>query len=688
MSDRPYPEAREGDQVDDLHGVRVADPYRWLEDPDSPETRRWIEAENALSSERFGRVPERAAIRSRLTELWNYERTSPPEREGSRWFFSKNDGLQNQAVLYWLDRIDGAPKVLLDPNHLSKDGTVALSALEISQDGDRIAYALSEGGSDWMEWHVRDVATGHDLSDRIRWSKFSGASWTKDQRGFFYSRYPEPGQKGALEDANYFHKLYYHRIGAPQSEDELVYEDRDHKERGFEGSVTEDGKHLVIHVWEGTDRKNRLYTRDLTKKNAPVVKLFDAFDAAYHFVGNVGSTFFVKTDLDAPRGRLIAFDLAKPDRAHWREVLPQGPNKLEFATLIGGGILAGWLENAHTTVSFHGRDGAKKREIALPGLGSAGGFGGKSEDKETFYSFTSFTHPGSIYRLDLATGQSTLWRRPAVKFDPDDYVTEQVFYPGKDGTRIPMFLVMKKGLPKTGDRPTYLYGYGGFNISLTPAFAPSLLVWLERGGVFAQPNLRGGGEFGEDWHRAGMLENKQTVFDDFAAAGQALVSLGITRPDEIAIAGGSNGGLLVGASIVQHPELFGAAVIQVGVLDMLRFHKFTIGHAWASEYGTADDPAQFRTLLAYSPLHNLKRGTHYPATLIMTGDHDDRVVPAHSFKFAAALQKAQGGRAPILIRVETEAGHGAGKPTTKLIDEAADKWAFLIDALAASRSLE
>jgi prolyl oligopeptidase len=517
---------------------------------------------------------------------------------------------------------------------------------------------------------------------------FSGASWATGGVGFLYSRYPEPKAGDDLEEANYFHKVYFHKLGTPQSDDQLVAEDAEHKTWGFDAKFSEDQRYVIITVWDGTDRRNRLWFKE-NKKGAPIVKLFNDFDAAYAFVGNVGSTFYVHTDLDAPRARMVKLDVkavgtgaktaGKPKLI---EVIPQhATDKLEGASLLAGGMVATWLRNAHTVNTQHDLNGKLIRDIALPSIGTTSGFSGKSKDAETYYAFTSFTYPTVIYHLDLTTGVSTEWKRPSVKFNPDAYETKQVFYPSSDGVQVPMFIVHKKGLAYDGNNPTYLYGYGGFNISLTPAFSVPLVAWLERGGVFAQPSLRGGGEFGEDWHQAGMLKNKQQVFDDFSAAARYLIAQKVTSSRRLGIGGGSNGGLLVGASITQHPELFGAAVAMVGVLDMLRFHKFTIGHAWVSEYGSADDQDMFPVLLKYSPLHNLKAGTSYPPTLITTADHDDRVVPAHSFKFAAALQAAQGGPAPVIIRIDVKAGHGAGKPTSKLIDEAADRWAFLLGAL-------
>ncbi|MFS8804769.1 prolyl oligopeptidase family serine peptidase [Synechococcus sp. R55.6] len=665
--------------VDIYHGQAVPDPYRWLEDLDSEQTRAWIEAQNHLTFNYLQQIPARQRIRERLTQLWNYEKYSQPFKEGGRYFYFKNDGLQNQSVLYTQESLEGQARVLLDPNTFSEDGTVALSGIAISRDGRYLAYGLSRSGSDWQEWKVRDIETGEDLPDHLRWVKFSGASWTLDGQGFFYSRYDEPAPGSEYESVNYFQKLYYHRLGTSQSEDVLVYHRPDQKEWGFAGGVTEDGNYLIISVWRGTDPKNLIFYKDLRDPQSPVVELIREFEAEYSFVGNDGSRFWLLTDCQAPRRRLVAIDLEQPDRV--QEVIPEAEETLQGVSLINNQFVAFYLKDAHTQIKTFALDGTYLGEIPLPGLGSASGFGGKRYDTETFYTFTSFTTPPTIYRYDFTSGTSTLFRQPQVDFDPQAYEVQQVFYTSKDGTRIPMFLVHRRGLARTGDHPTLLYGYGGFGISLTPSFSVGLVAWLEMGGVYAQPSLRGGGEYGEEWHQAGTKLNKQKVFDDFIAAAEWLIAHGYTNPAKLAISGGSNGGLLVGACLVQRPELFAAALPAVGVFDMLRFHKFTIGWAWISEYGSPENPEEFKALYAYSPLHNLKPGTAYPATLITTADHDDRVVPAHSFKFAAALQAAQGGSQPILIRIDTKAGHGAGKPTSKLIEEAADRWAFLVQVL-------
>lgn len=672
-----YPPSPTVDQVDLYHGIAVSDPYRWLEDPNSEETQAWITAQNEVTFGYLNALPERDALQQRLTELWNYERYSIPFKRGDRYFFYKNDGLQNQSVLYTLTDLDAEPQLLLDPNTLSSDGTVALSGVAITEAGDRLAYGISKSGSDWQEWSVRDVASGEDLPDRIRWVKFSEAAWTQDGQGFFYSRYDEPNEASQLEEVNYFQKLYYHRLGTPQSEDQLIYHRPDQKEWGFSGDVTDDGRYLVISVWKGTERKNLVFYKDLTQPNSSVVELISEFQAQFSLIDSEANRLWFRTDWQAPKGRAIAIELDRPEPHDWQEVIPEAEETLQGINLVNGQWIASYLKDARTQVKRFTLDGSPLDEIQLPGIGSAGGFGGKREDRETFYSFTSFTRPTAIYRLDLTTGASQLLRQPQVSFNPEDYQSEQVFYPSRDGTEIPMFISYKKGLERHGQNPTILYGYGGFNVSLTPAFSPAHLVWMEQGGIYAVPNLRGGGEYGETWHQAGTKLNKQNVFDDFIAAAEWLISHQYTRPAKLAISGGSNGGLLVGACLIQRPELFGAALPAVGVMDMLRFPKFTIGWAWCSDYGSPENPDEFAALYAYSPLHNLKPGISYPATLVTTADHDDRVVPAHSFKFAAALQAAQASEAPVLIRIETKAGHGAGKPTTKQIEEAADKWAFL-----------
>jgi prolyl oligopeptidase len=685
----PTPSRRHVAHADDYHGTEVRDPYRWLEDTESDSTRAWIEAQNCRTFAWLGEVPERAHLRDRLTRLWNYERYSVPVRRGGRYFWTRNDGLQNQAVLYWQPALAAEPRVLLDPNPWREDGTMALAGWSPSPDGRLLAYAVADGGSDWREVRVRDVDGGADRPDLLRWVKFSGMSWTRDNAGFFYSRYPEP-PGDALRAANRFHRLYYHRVGTPQSEDILVYERLDRPDWGAGGQVSEDGRSLIIVPWLGTDSRNRLYYVDLGDPMRPnvrgeVVRLVDTLEASYRFVGSVGPVLYLLTTLDAPRGRVIAVDPRAPDRAAWREIIPQGEATINTAQMIGGRFVISYLEDAHARLSVFATDGRPLGDIALPTLGTVGGVSGRPDETELFYAFTSYLHPTTIYRHDLASGTGTVLRAPRVDFDASRYETRQVFYRSRDGTRVPMFLTHRRGLTRDGRNPTYLTGYGGFNVSQVPAFSVSHLAWLELGGVLAVPNLRGGGEYGEDWHRAGMLERKQTVFDDFIAAAEWLIGERYTSPERLAIAGGSNGGLLVGAVLNQRPDLFGAAIPAVGVMDMLRFHRFTIGWAWVTEYGSADSTHQFPFLFRYSPLHNIRPGTRYPAVMVTTADRDDRVVPGHSFKYAATLQEAQAGPAPILIRVETRAGHGADRPTQMVIAEQADRWAFVMRALGMSR---
>ncbi len=680
-----YPVTQTVDQVDLYHGVNVADPYRWLENPDSPETKAWVEAQNQVTFSYLQGIPKRELLQARLMELWNYEKYGMPFKRGDRYFYSKNDGLQNQNVLYKIETLTSEPFVLLDPNTLSTDGTVALSGISISDDGGKLAYGLSKSGSDWQEWRVRDVVTGKDLDDRLEWVKFSSANWTKDGAGFFYSRYDAPDEKTKLEAVNYYQKLYYHRIGQPQSEDVLIYERPDQKEWGFSGDVTEDGRYLIITVWKGSDRKNLIFYKDLSTPDAKVVELISQWEADYTVIesdNSNGELFWVKTDLEAPRGRVVAIDLARPEKVNWKTVIAQTAETLGNVGLLNNQFVAAYLKDAHSQVKIYELNGLLVRSVKLPGLGSVGGFGGKRSDTETFFSFTSFTEPNTIYRYNVITDESSVFRKPNVKYNASDYETKQVFYTSKDGTKVPMFITYKKGLKLDGQNPTLLYAYGGFNVSLTPFFSVSNLAWLEMGGVYAIANLRGGGEYGQAWHEAGMKLKKQNVFDDFIAAAQWLIAEKYTSSPKLAIEGGSNGGLLVGACMTQRPDLFGAALPAVGVMDMLRFHKFTIGWAWQGEYGDVEkSEPEFKALYAYSPLHNLKSGTRYPATMVTTADHDDRVVPAHSFKFAAALQKAHKGDNPVLIRIATKAGHGAGKPTAKVIEEAADKWAFLFKVL-------
>ncbi len=678
-----YPQTRRGEQVDVYHGTKVADPYRWLEDDvrKSKEVADWVAAENKVTFGYLESIPERERMRRRLTELWDYARYSAPFKRGGRYFYFKNDGLQNQSVLYSMESLKATPRVLIDPNKWSKDGTIALSGVAPSDDGRYLAYRVAEAGSDWATWRVMEIRSGKVLDDELKWVKFGGVSWTKDGRGFFYCRFPEPEPGAEFQELNLNHRLFYHRVGTPQSDDVLVYARGDQPEWSFEGEVTEDGRYLVITVGVGTDERYRVLIKDLAEPFGMPTDLIDHFRNEYTLVGNDGPVFFFKTDLDAPRKRLIAIDLRRPQPEHYREIIPEVEESLMRVSFVGNLFVASYLRDVKSQVKIFSIDGQFVREVEFPGIGAAMGFAGQRTDTETFYAFSSFATPPSIYRYDMISGQSRLIRRSEVKFNPDDYEVRQVFYHSKDGTRVPMFIAHKKGIKLDGANPTLLYGYGGFAISLRPYFSIRVLSWMELGGVFALANLRGGGEYGEEWHQAGKLLKKQNVFDDFIAAAKWLIANKYTRPEKLAIQGGSNGGLLVGAVMTQRPGLFGACLPAVGVMDMLRFHKFTSGRYWVDDYGSSDDPEQFKALLAYSPYHNLKPGTRYPATLITTADTDDRVVPGHSFKFAAALQRAQAGDAPVMIRIETRAGHGAGKPTTKRIEEMADQWAFLLKNL-------
>ena len=685
-----YPETTRIEHHDDYHGTRVADPYRWLEDDvrESAEVRDWVERQNEVTFGFLKSLPDREPLKARLTELWDYDRFGTPFKEGGRYFYTRNDGLQDQSVLYVADSLQSRPRVLLDPNTFSEDGTVSLAGYAVSDNGRYIAYGISDGGSDWRTWQVRDIETGQNLDDSIEWVKFSGASWTKDNQGFFYSRYDKPAEGEELQGANYFQKLYYHHIGGPQSADELIYERPDHKDWGFGGTVTDDGRYLIIQVWKGTENKNRVFYKDLSYPQSEVVELLNKADASYSFIDNDGPIFWFQTDLDAPKGRVIAIDIRRPQQGAWKEIIAESDDTLQGVNAVGGRLMASYLHDVKTVIRQFGLDGRDLGEIELPGIGSAFGFRGERDDPETFFAFSSFTTPTTIYRYDVATGETELFRKPSVKFNADDYTTKQIFFRAKDGARIPMFISYKKGMRLNGANPTLLYGYGGFNISIRPSFSVANLVWMEMGGIYAVANIRGGGEYGEEWHQAGMLLNKQTVFDDFVAAAEHLIRRRYTRSSKLGIIGGSNGGLLVGACLTQRPDLFGACIPVVGVLDMLRFHQFTIGWAWVSDYGSVDDREEFDMLYGYSPYHNIEAGQCYPPTLIMTADHDDRVVPAHSFKFAAALQAAQGCDNPILIRIETRAGHGAGTPTSKSIEQAADRWAFLVRALEMDPDLD
>jgi prolyl oligopeptidase len=682
-----YPTTRRIDHVDTYHGVKVADPYRWLEEDvrKSKDVAAWVEAENRVTFSYLKQIPERETIHRRLTKLWNYERYTPPMKVAGKYYFSKNNGLQNQSVLYVMDQIGGEPRVVLDPNTWSKDGTVALGLFAFSDDGKYLAYSRQEAGSDWKTWHVLDLGAAKTLPDLLHWAKYGSASWTRDGKGFFYDRYPEPKGGGQYHGLSQNGMIYYHRLGTPEAEDVLVYRRPDHPDWAIGAEVTEDGRYLILDISKGAG-KNRISYRDLTEPYGFPVDLIDNFNSEYNFIGNDGPIFYFKTDDQAPHGQIVAIDTRYPkdqwkEKGQWKEIIPQSGDTLQSVNLVGNLFICEYLHDAHTQVKLYTVAGEFLRDIAFPGLGSATGFGGKRTDTETFYAFSSFATPPSIYRYDLLTGKTALLRQAKVDFDPNGYEVRQVFYRSKDSTRIPMFLTMKKGTQLNSETPTLLYGYGGFNIPLTPRFSIPYVMWLEMGGIFAQANLRGGGEYGEFWHMAGTKLHKQNVFDDFLAAAQWLVENKYTRPDKLAIQGGSNGGLLVGAAMTQRPDLFGACLPAVGVMDMLRFQRFTAGRFWIDDYGSSDNPEEFKALRAYSPYHNIKDGVHYPATLVTTADTDDRVVPGHSFKFAAALQHAQAGDAPVLIRIETRAGHGAGKPTAKLIEEITDEWAFLVKNL-------
>jgi prolyl oligopeptidase len=676
-----YPRIKRVDHFDMYHGVKVDDPYRWLEADvrESKEVAEWVEAENKTTFAYLHSIPEREPIKKRITDLWNFEKVSAPSRHGPRYVFSKNDGLQNQAVIYTQETLNAEPNVLLDPNQWSGDGTVALAGLEFSEDGKYLAYGVSDGGSDWSGWKVMHVPTRRTLGDDIRWVKFGGASWTHDDKGFFYSRYPEPQPGQKFQGLPLKQKIYYHRLGTPQSEDVLVYHRPEQPTWGITGSVTDDGRYLIIYISDGTtSRKTRVAYKDLGEPYGMPVDLIDTFESSNVMIYNDGPIFYFRTDYQAPRGRVVAVDIRQPGREHWKTIVPEAAATLESAGYTGNLLICHYLQDARTQVKMYRLDGRFVREVEFPGIGTATGFGGRPADTETFYTFTSFNAPGRTYRYDLITGTSTLFREPKLRFNPDDYVVQQVFYKSKDGTKIPMFISHKKGLKLDGECPTLLYAYGGFNISLTPTFSVSKLAWMEMGGVYAQANLRGGGEYGQEWHHAATRLKRPKAYEDFIAAAEWLVDNKYTRPERLAIQGGSNGGLLVGAVMCKRPDLFGACLPAVGVMDMLRFHKFTAGRFWVDDYGSSDNPEEFKVLLSYSPYHNLRPGTRYPATLVTTADHDDRVVPSHSFKFAAELQYCQSGPAPVLIRIETRAGHGAGRPTALAIEEAADQWAFLV----------
>ena len=687
-----YPETRKEAVSDTLHGVVVEDPYRWLEDDHDPEVLEWVDAQNEVTFDHLRSLPEREALRDRLTELWDYARQTAPFRFGEHWFVRANDGLQDQDVLYRLDDPD-APRsdweVLLDPNALSEDGTVSLGATAFTEDGRLMAYALGESGSDWREFRVLEVETGEQLDDHLRWIKFSGASWTHDNAGFFYSRYPEPDPDAAQGGLNRRQTVWYHTLGTAQDADRLVFSRPDQPDWGVGAQVSDDGRYVVFTVGEGTDERKRIQVLDLRDGANPdfsgeVVPLLDDFEASWEFLGNDDRRFYFLTDRDAPRYRVVALNLTRPAPENWLEVIPESESTLERARIVGDRLALAYLDDARSRVFLHTLDGEREREVALPGIGSVSQLTGGRKDDALHFVFSSFLSPPTVYRYDLASGELATHYAPEFPFEFGDYETNQIFYSSDDGTEVPLFLTHRKDFSRDGENPTLLYGYGGFNISLRPGFNPSTLVFLERGGVYAQANLRGGGEYGEPWHRAGMLENKQNVFDDFIAAAEFLIHDSVTQPDRLAIAGGSNGGLLVGAVLNQRPGLFGAALPAVGVMDMLRFHRFTIGWAWTSDYGSPDDPEMFPVLHAYSPYHNLAPGGPFPPTLVTTADHDDRVAPGHSFKYAARLQKVHGaGPNPVMLRVQKSAGHGGGMPVSMRVELEADRWAFVLHHLGA-----
>ena len=672
----PYPKTKATDHVDIYHGVKVDDPYSWLENDTAKDVQDWVKAENEVTQNYLEQIPFREKIKARLTEIWNFPKYSSPFKEGEWYYFFKNDGLQNQSVLYRQKGLEAEPEVFIDPNKLSEDGTTSLASFTFSKDHQYCAVGIAKSGSDWNELFVMNVATKEKMKDAIHWVKFSGATWYKN--GFYYSRYDEPVAGKEFSNQNEYMKIYYHKLGDDQSKDEKVFEDKAHPLRYFNAGVTEDEHFLYINVSEGTSG-SEILIKDLTKNEKAFKVLFKGFENNYNVIDNIGDKILALTDKDAPRYRLVEVDMNKTDVTNWKDIIPQSEDLLESASTCGGKLFAVYLKDASSRMFHYDLTGANKKEIVLPGIGTASGIGGRKDDHEAFYSFASFTNPGEIYHYNIETGEAKIFRKSEMKFNVDEFETKQVFYPSKDGTKIPMFIIHKKGIKMDGNNPTLLYGYGGFNIPLTPSFSISRIMFLENGGVYAIANLRGGGEYGEDWHKAGMLEKKQNVFDDFIAASEYLIKEKYTSSEKLAINGGSNGGLLIGACMTQRPELFKVAIPAVGVLDMLKYHKFTIGWGWAVEYGSSDDKKQFEYLMKYSPLHNLKEGVNYPATLVMTADHDDRVVPAHSFKFAATLQaKQQKDGNPVLIRIDSKAGHGAGKPTTKLIEDVTDMWSFIL----------
>ncbi len=671
----PYPKAAKGNVVDDYFGTQVADPYRWLEDDKSPETETWVAEENKVTENYFSQVPFRDKLRARITELWDYPRVTTPVKKGDYYYFYKNDGLQNQPVLYRQKGLDGKPAMFFDPNTLSSDGTVAMESAYFSNDNRLMAYSISRSGSDWREFFVIDTQTGKQLEDHIQWAKFTGAEWAGN--GFYYSRYDEPSDATKkYSEQNRFHKIYYHTIGTPQSEDKLIYMDSEHPLRYFSAQVTDDEEFLIITASEGTSGTELYYSR-LSGYSHKITPLIKGFSNNHAVIDHHNGKLLVLTDYLASNYRLVSIDPEKPDPENWTDVIPETVELLESVSTGGGKLFAFYLKDASTKIVQMDYQGKIDRCPELPAIGTVSGLSGKRDENILFYSFASFNRPSTVFLYNLETGKSNVFMQPELKFNPDDYIIEQVFYISKDGTRVPMFLVHKQNIELNGKNPMVLYAYGGFNVSMTPSFNAARIAFLEKGGIYAMPNIRGGGEYGEEWHQAGMLEKKQNVFNDFIAAAEYLIKEKYTSSTKLAINGGSNGGLLVGAVMTQRPELFQVALPAVGVMDMLRYQKFTIGWGWMVEYGSSDKEDEFAYLYKYSPLHNIKSGVSYPATLVTTADHDDRVVPAHSFKFAATLQEKNSGHHPILIRIDKDAGHGAGKSTSKAIEEATDVWSFV-----------
>ncbi len=668
-----YPETATVDATDNYHGTEVPDPYQWLEDDNSEQTAQWVKAQNEVTFNYLAGIDFREQIKSRLTQVWDFERYSTPFWKGDNYFFYKNDGMQNQSVLYIQEGLDGAPREFLNPNKMSDDGTVSLSGLSISDDGQYMAYGVSRGGSDWTEIFVREIASGQDTPDHIEWAKFTGIAW-KDN-GFYYSRYDKPAEGQELSGANEYHKVYYHTLGTSQDDDQLIFENKEHPRRNMSAWTSDDERFLVVNETQSTSG-NAMYVKDLTRPSSGFTTIIEGFEYTNSVVDNINGSLLVLTNHSAPRYRLVQIDPANPAPSSWKEIIPENEDVLRGVALVGGKIISNYLKDANSKAYIHNMDGTPEQELQLPALGTLGGFSGKKDENMAFFSFSSYTYPSTVFRYDVASNEYQVYFSPDIDFNPEEYETQQVFYTSKDGTQVPMFITHKKGIELDGTNPTILYGYGGFNISMTPGFSVANLPWLEKGGIYAVANLRGGGEYGREWHEQGTKLNKQNVFDDFIAAAEYLIDNQYTSSDKLAIKGGSNGGLLVGAVTNQRPELFAVALPAVGVMDMLKFHQFTIGWAWVDDYGSSEDPDQFGNLYSYSPLHNIKEGLNYPAVLVTTGDHDDRVVPAHSFKYIATLQNKYQGMNPVMIRIETQAGHGAGKPTSKVIEELADVLAF------------